>query len=45
MRLSDLASVGKSHERERTDPDYRSAHERTRFSDDVAIRVLRYLRR
>jgi DNA-binding XRE family transcriptional regulator len=42
VKLSDLITAEELHERDMADPDYRAEHERTRFANDVAIRVLRY---
>ena len=42
MKLSELATAEEIHERDMADPAYRAEHERTRFANDVAIRVLRY---
>jgi DNA-binding XRE family transcriptional regulator len=42
VKLSDLATAEEIHERDMADPAYRAEHERTRFANDVAIRVLRY---
>ncbi|MGH3949207.1 MAG: helix-turn-helix domain-containing protein, partial [Pseudonocardiaceae bacterium] len=36
------ADLGEIHERDMADSAYRAEHERTRFANDVAIRVLRY---
>lgn len=42
VRLSELTTAEELHERDMADPAYRAEHERTRFANDVAIRVLRY---
>ena len=42
VKLSDLPSADEIHERDMTDPAYRAEYERTRFANDIAIRVLRY---
>lgn len=42
VKLSELATADEIHERDMADPAYRSEYERTRFANDVAIRVLRY---
>ena len=42
VKLSDLTKADEIHERDMTDPAYRAEHERTRFANDIAIRVLTY---
>lgn len=42
VKLSELSTTEEIHERDMADPDCRAEHERTRFANDVAIRVLRY---
>jgi DNA-binding XRE family transcriptional regulator len=42
VKLSDLTTAEEIHERDMADPAYRAEHERTRFANEVAIRVLRY---
>jgi len=42
MRASELTTADDLHERDLSDPDYRAEHNRTRFANDVAIRVIRY---
>lgn len=42
VKLSELSTAEEIHERDIGDPDYRAEHERTRFANDVAVRVLRY---
>lgn len=42
MKLSDLNTAEQVHLQDMQDPAYRAEHERTRFANDVAIRVLRY---
>lgn len=42
VKLSELSTAGEIHERDMADPAYRAEYERTRFANDVAIRVLRY---
>ena len=42
VRLSDPTTAGKLHNRDMANPTYRVEHERTRFADDVALRVLHY---
>lgn len=42
VRLSELSTAQQIHERDLADPDYRAEYERTRFANEVAIRVLRY---
>ncbi|HWE56280.1 MAG TPA: helix-turn-helix transcriptional regulator [Acidimicrobiales bacterium] len=41
-RLSELTSATELHERDLADPGYRTEYERTRFANQVAIRVIRY---
>jgi DNA-binding XRE family transcriptional regulator len=41
-RLSELTTATELHERDLADPDYRAEHQRTRFANEVAIRVFRY---
>jgi DNA-binding XRE family transcriptional regulator len=40
VKLSDLTTAEEIHERNMADAAYRAEHERTRFSNDIAIRVL-----
>ncbi|WP_051299067.1 helix-turn-helix domain-containing protein [Arthrobacter castelli] len=42
VKLSELTAADVLHERDLGDPAYRAEHERTRFANDVAIRILRY---
>ena len=42
VKLSDLTTAEEIHERDMADPVYRAEHERTRFANDIAIRVLTY---
>lgn len=42
VKVSDLVTAEEIHERDMTDPAYRAEYERTRFANDIAIRVLRY---
>lgn len=42
VRLSELITAEEIHQRDLADPAYRAEHERTRFANDVAIRVLAY---
>lgn len=42
VRLSELSTAQQIHKRDLADPDYRAEYERTRFANEVAIRVLRY---
>jgi DNA-binding XRE family transcriptional regulator len=42
VKLSDLTTAEEIHERDMADPVYRAEHERTRFANDIAIRVLAY---
>lgn len=42
VKSSELSTAQEIHERDMTDPAYQVDHERTRFANDVAIRVLRY---
>jgi len=42
MRLSQLTTATELHERDLVDPGYRAEYERTRFANEVAIRVIRY---
>lgn len=42
VKISELSTADEIHERDLADPAYRAEHERTRFANDVAIRVLRY---
>lgn len=41
-KLSELTVADEIHERDMTDPAYRAEYDRTRFANDIAIRVLRY---
>lgn len=41
-KLSELTVADEIHERDMTDPAYRAEYDRTRFANDMAIRVLRY---
>lgn len=41
-KLSELTTAEELHERDMADPAYRAEYERTRFANDIAIRVLRY---
>ena len=42
VKLSELTTAEELHERDMADPSYRAEYERTRFANDIAIRVLRY---
>ena len=42
MKLSDLRSADEVRERHMRDPEYKREYERTKFANDVAIRVLAY---
>ncbi|MPZ14830.1 MAG: helix-turn-helix domain-containing protein [Chloroflexi bacterium] len=39
---SELPTADEVHEHDLADPAYRAEYERTRFANDIAIRVLRY---
>lgn len=41
-RLSELTTAEKLHDRDLADPAYRAEYERTRFANEVAVRVIRY---
>ncbi|MDQ6838117.1 MAG: helix-turn-helix domain-containing protein [Actinomycetota bacterium] len=41
-RLSQLTTAAELHERDLVDPEYRAEYERTRFANEVAIRVICY---
>lgn len=42
VRLSELTTAQEIHDRDMAELAYRAEHERTRFANDVAIRVLAY---
>lgn len=42
VKLSELTTAEEIHDRDMADPAYRAEYERTKFANDVAIRVLRY---
>jgi ribosome-binding protein aMBF1 (putative translation factor) len=42
VRLSGLATAEELHTKDMADPAYRAEHERTRFANEVAVRVVRY---
>lgn len=42
VRVSALTTAEELHQRDLADPAYRAEHERTRFANEVAIRVIRY---
>ncbi|MHB1772314.1 MAG: helix-turn-helix transcriptional regulator [Acidimicrobiales bacterium] len=42
VKLSELTTAEEIHERDMADPVYRAENERTRFANDIAIRVLYY---
>jgi DNA-binding XRE family transcriptional regulator len=42
VKLSELTSAEELHGQDMADPAYRAEYERTRFANDIAIRVLRY---
>ncbi len=42
VRLSDLTTAEELHERDLADPQYRAEYERTRFANEVAIRLIAY---
>ena len=42
VKVTDLATAEEIHERDMADQAYRAEYERTRFANDIAIRVLRY---
>ncbi|MHB1548525.1 MAG: helix-turn-helix domain-containing protein [Acidimicrobiales bacterium] len=42
VKLSELTTAEEIHKRDLADPAYRAEYERTRFANDIAIRVLRY---
>lgn len=41
-KVPDLMTADEIHQRDMADPEYRAEYERTRFANDIAIRVLRY---
>ncbi|MGI8751547.1 MAG: helix-turn-helix transcriptional regulator [Acidimicrobiales bacterium] len=41
-RLSELTTAEELHDRDLADPAYRAEYERTRFANEVAVRVIRY---
>jgi ribosome-binding protein aMBF1 (putative translation factor) len=41
-RLTELTTAEELHLRDMADPAYRAEHERTRFANEVAVRVLKY---
>ena len=42
VKLSEPTTAEEIHERDMADPAYRAEYERTRFANDIAIRVQRY---
>lgn len=42
VKLSELTTAEEIHERDMADAAYRAENERTRFANDIAVRVLRY---
>ncbi len=42
VKLSELTTAEEIHDRDMTDPAYRVEYDRTRFANEIAIRVLRY---
>src|SRR5437016_3729359 len=42
VKPSEWPTAGEVHARDLADPAYRAEYERTRFANDIAIRVLRY---
>lgn len=42
VKVSELTTAEELHRQDMTDPDYRAEYERTRFANDVAIRVIQY---
>jgi len=42
VRLSELSTAEELHRKDMADPAYRAEHERTRFANEVAVRVVRY---
>ena len=42
VKLSDLTTAEEIHEGDMSDLAYKAEHERTRFANDIAIRVLTY---
>jgi len=42
VKVTDLTAAEEIHERDMAAPAYRAEYERTRFANDIAIRVLRY---
>ncbi|MDQ2709398.1 MAG: helix-turn-helix domain-containing protein [Actinomycetota bacterium] len=42
MRASELTTADDLHEQDLADPAYQAEYERTRFANEVAIRVIRY---
>jgi ribosome-binding protein aMBF1 (putative translation factor) len=42
VKLSDLRSSAETHEQSMRDPEYKREYERTRFANEVALRVLVY---
>lgn len=42
VKVSELTTAEELHRQDMTDPVYRAEYERTRFANDVAIRVIQY---
>lgn len=42
VKVSELTTAEEVHRRDMADPAYRAEYERTRFANEVAIRVIRY---
>ena len=42
VKISELETADEIHERDLVDPGYRAEYERTRFANDIAIRVLQF---
>ncbi len=42
VKLSELTTAEEIHKSDMADPAYRAEYERTRFANDIAIRLLRY---
>ena len=42
VRLSELSTAEELHEKDMADPAYRAEHDRSRFANEVAVRVVRY---
>lgn len=42
VKLSELTTAAEIHARDLAGPAYRAEHDRTRFANDIAIRVIKY---